>query len=86
MNASKTASVALALTAALGGSAAVQAAANPFGISELGGGYLQLAEAATGATNSGAKKTAAEGKCGEGKCGANKKTAEGKCGGERRRR
>ena len=45
------------------------AAENPFGLSELGSGYMQLASSHK------------EGKCGEGKCGGEKKAeAEGKCG------
>ena len=49
-----------------------QAADNPFGLSELGSGYMQVAQA--------------EGKCGgekattDGKCGGEKATTEGKCG------
>ena len=64
---------ALALSMAM--SAAVQAQANPFQATDLGGGYMQLAEAKCG-----------EGKCGEGKCGGSKakasehKCGEGKCG------
>ena len=44
------------------------AADNPFGLSELGSGYMQLA-------------SSHEGKCGEGKCGGEKKAKEGSCGG-----
>ncbi len=61
-----------AVGAALLGSLAVstntQATENPFGITELNGGYMQMAMK--------------EGKCGEGKCGGNMKTDEGKCGGD----
>lgn len=89
MNASKTTTVALALAAALGASTTAQAGTNPFGLSAMDGGYMQLAEAATGDSAGDAKKTVAEGKCGEGKCGANKKAgtktaAEGKCGGDKK--
>jgi uncharacterized low-complexity protein len=79
---------------ALAGSAA--AADNPFGLTALDGGYLQLA-AAEGQSGSGSDELAklcaqkirdgfcGEGKCGEGKCGASLKEAcakkmEGKCG------
>ncbi|MDZ7661570.1 hypothetical protein [Thiohalophilus sp.] len=53
-------------------SAASPAGDNPFAMSELGGGYMLVAQ------------KGAEGKCGEGKCGegkrADSKTKEGKCG------
>ncbi len=47
---------------------AANAADNPFGMTELSGGYMQVAS---------------EGKCGEGKCGGGsmKSGSEGKCGG-----
>ncbi|MFA5983762.1 MAG: hypothetical protein WC782_07070 [Methylococcaceae bacterium] len=45
---------------------AVQADTNPFGMTELSGGYMQVAEASK---TPGVK----EGSCGEGKCGANMK-------------
>jgi len=51
------------------------AAPNPFGLEELNGGYMQVADAKAG-----------EGKCGEGKCGAGAAGAadtEGKCGGDK---
>ena len=63
-------------TSLAAGSAA--AAENPFGPSELAGGYLV-------ADNHG-DKPKMEGKCGEGKCGAKDKSkakAEGKCGGDK---
>ena len=51
----------------------VSADANPFGLTDLGGGYMVA--------------QAAEGKCGEGKCGsadsAAEKSAEGSCGGDK---
>jgi uncharacterized low-complexity protein len=79
--------VAIAMGAALTGgllvAGSVNAAANPFGLSELGSGYMQVAEAQCGAKPKvteegkcgGAKPAAmpAEGKCGEAKCGANMK-------------
>ena len=52
----------------------VSADANPFGMSDLGSGYMVVADNHAG-------DKAKEGKCGEGKCGAEKKAAkEGKCG------
>jgi len=57
----------------------IAADANPFGMSELSNGYMQLAEGKCGAS----KTTKKEGKCGEGKCGGSKKAdhpKEGKCG------
>jgi uncharacterized low-complexity protein len=57
---------ALAGTLLLGGT--VQAADNPFGLTELGSGYMQTASSHM------------EGKCGEGKCGGDMKSMEGKCG------
>ena len=58
---------------------AQQAGANPFAMSELSGGYMQVAEGKCGGEK---KKGAKEGKCGEGKCGEGKKKGakEGKCG------
>ncbi|MEJ2307938.1 MAG: low-complexity protein [Gammaproteobacteria bacterium] len=75
--------VATAIGAALAGSltlGAANAAENPFGLSELGSGYMQLAGAHEGKCGEGkcgeaeTKAAESEGKCGEGKCG------EGKCG------
>jgi uncharacterized low-complexity protein len=72
--------VAAAIGAAFAGSmlvaGAANAAANPFGLTELSGGYVQVASAHEGKCG-GAKP--AEGKCGAGKCGG-EKGAEGKCG------
>ena len=76
--------LAFALGTIVAGSLAVTTTANadadPFGMSDLSTGYMQVAEGE-------AKK---EGSCGEGKCGANKMKArelpcgaigeEGKCG------
>ncbi len=61
---------------------------NPFGMSDLSNGYLELAEAdkkAEGSCGDKMKKKAegscGEGKCGEGKCAGKKaEKAEGKCG------
>jgi uncharacterized low-complexity protein len=59
------------------------AADNPFGMTELSSGYMQLAGAEG---KCGGEKKEAEGKCGgekkeaEGKCAGEKKEAEGKCG------
>jgi len=76
----------------LASTTAVNAAENPFAMSELSSGYM-VADAAEGkcgegkcggekkAAEEGATKTTEEGKCGEGKCGGEKKaTEEGKCG------
>jgi uncharacterized low-complexity protein len=71
---------------------AASAADNPFGMTELNHGYMQIASAADG--KCGAKKVEEEAKCGaskqaapapaEGKCGAKeapvKKKVDGKCG------
>ena len=56
---------------------------NPFGLSELNGGYAQIADSHMEGKCGGDK--GAEGKCGgdkgaEGKCGGDKKAGEGKCG------
>jgi uncharacterized low-complexity protein len=57
-----------ALVTSLASASAVNAAENPFAMTELPGGYM-VAESQM------------EGKCGEGKCGGAKKEGEGKCGG-----
>ena len=56
-----------ALVTSLASASAVNAAENPFAMTQLPGGYM-VAEAHL------------EGKCGEGKCGGAKKEGEGKCG------
>jgi len=61
-----------AFAATLAAAPIANAADNPFGMTQLSGGYMQVAQA--------------EGKCGEGKCGASKQSegklvAEGKCAG-----
>ena len=64
--------IALGLTVA---PIASQADTNPFGMTDLGSGYMVVA---------GMKDT--EGKCGEAKCGGDKameKSSEGKCGGDK---
>ena len=87
--------VAAAIGAAFVGSmmlaGGANAASNPFGLTELNGGYAQIAsshgEGKCGAGKCGGSKAAEktmEGKCGAGKCGgsqAAEKTMEGKCGG-----
>jgi uncharacterized low-complexity protein len=86
-------SVSLALGTALVTSLAASnlsagTAANPFAMSELNGGYMQLADASSVDKSGqegkcGGKKTGQEGKCGEGKCGSKnemKQNMEGKCG------
>jgi uncharacterized low-complexity protein len=91
--------VATAIGAAFAGSMMIagsaNAASNPFGLSELNGGYAQVAsnhegkcggnmkgaEGKCGAGKCGGSMKGAEGKCGAGKCGGSMKGAEGKCGG-----
>jgi uncharacterized low-complexity protein len=45
---------------------------NPFGMSELSSGYMQVADSHMGKGK--------EGQCGEGKCGGEKAKKEGQCG------
>lgn len=66
------------------GSTAVSADSNPFEVSELSSGYMNMAEADV--VEKGAKM-AKDGVCGEGKCGgkmsgAAEKAKEGKCAGK----
>ncbi|MDT8282206.1 MAG: hypothetical protein RQ982_05260 [Gammaproteobacteria bacterium] len=83
MNMKKSLAVVLGTTfsAAMSASPVVNADANPFGMQNLEGGYIQVAEA-EGKCGEGKGKAKAEGKCGEGKCGEgkDKAKAEGKCG------
>lgn len=81
--------VVAALGAAFAGSmliaGSVNAAENPFGMTELSGGYMQIAEGKCGGAKPAEGKCGgskpAEGKCGAGKCGASMKSeSEGKCG------
>ena len=86
--------VAAAIGAAFVGSmlaaGSASAGTNPFGLSELNGGYAQIADSHMegkcggnkGAEGKCGGDKAAEGKCGAGKCGADK-AAEGKCGGDK---
>lgn len=59
---------------------------SPFAMTELTGGYMQVAEAETTTDADKTSTKKAEGSCGEGKCGGKMKkeegdkTAEGKCG------
>ena len=94
--------LATAIGAALVGSMSVTtgalAAENPFGLQELGGGYMQVAmnegkcggDKKTGEAKCGGDKKAGEAKCGgdkkagEGKCGGDKKAGEGKSGGDKK--
>ena len=75
---------------------AAQSNSNPFAMSELSSGYMQLAQNEMGEKNSEGrcgegrgqsnKQKNTEGKCGEGKCGGDKemqKNMEGKCGGDK---
>jgi len=64
--------VATAFGAGIALSPMAMADSNPFGATQLSGGYMQIADAHAG-----------EGKCGEGKCGDDKKAekkGEGSCG------
>ena len=63
----------VASMAASGIANAAPNSSNPFAMSELNSGYMQVADSHM-----------KEGKCGEGKCGGAKKdTKEGKCGGSK---
>lgn len=76
---------------AMSASPIVNADSNPFGMQNLGGGYMQVADSGMreGKCGEGKMKKEMEGKCGEshkkemeGKCGEGKmkKEMEGKCG------
>lgn len=69
------------------GAGAANAEANPFEMTELGDGYMQVAEADKGGEmKCGASMGMKEGSCGEGKCGAmmgDVKVEEGKCAGNK---
>ena len=74
------------MTATLAGMGAVDASENPFSMSSLRGGYLQVAEGKCGEGKCGAKMVTGgaagetgvtEGKCGEGKCGMRQMDADG---------
>lgn len=73
--------VATAFGAGIALSPMAMADSNPFGATQLSGGYMQIADAHAGEGKCGGDKAdgekadKAEGSCGEGKCG------EGKCGG-----
>ncbi len=75
-----------AVVATFGAASLANADTNPFGMSDLGNGYMQVAEAEKeGSCGEGKcggdKMKKAEGSCGEGKCGGDKtKKAEGSCG------
>ena len=87
-------SLSIAVGTALGASLALSPMAtadtNPFGMTELPGGYMQVAgkhrEGGCGEGKCGGDKSH-EGKCGEGKCGGDKSgegsCGEGKCGGDK---
>ena len=67
----------------LSGNAAAET--NPFGMTELNSGYMQVASSHEGKCGAGkcggSAEKSAEGKCGAGKCGGSaEKSAEGKCG------
>ena len=66
----------IAVGTALGASLALSpmaiADSNPFGATELSGGYMQLADGHAGEGKCGGDKDKGEGSCGEGKCGGDK--------------
>ena len=66
--------------AALSASPVANADTNPFGMQNLSGGYMQLAEGKCGEGKCGEGKSKKEGKCGEGKSKKEGKCGEGKCG------
>ena len=68
--------------AALSASPVANADTNPFGMQNLSGGYMQVAEGKCGEGKCGEGKKAKEGKCGEGKAKKEGKCGEGKCGGK----
>ena len=66
--------------AALSASPVANADTSPFGMQDLSGGYMQLAEGKCGEGKCGEGKAKKEGKCGEGKSEKEGKCGEGKCG------
>lgn len=75
------------VTSLAASNAAADSNANPFAMTELSSGYMQMIaygdNKAEGEEKSHDKKYGKEGKCGEGKCGDKKemkKNMEGKCG------
>jgi len=81
----------ITFVAAMSASPVANADANPFGMQNLEGGYMHVAEGKCGEGKCGeGKKAKKEGKCGEGKCGEGMKEGkakeakcgEGKCGGK----
>jgi uncharacterized low-complexity protein len=65
--------VSTALTIGLSATSAVNAAENPFGITDLSSGYMVVAEGKCGEGACGSKE-------GEGTCGGKSDSSEGKCG------
>ncbi|MBT8133257.1 MAG: hypothetical protein KJO03_02040 [Gammaproteobacteria bacterium] len=76
MKKSLSAAAGVTFVAAMSASPIASADANPFGMQNLEGGYMQVAEGKCGEGKCGGKKADKEGKCGEGK----KADKEGKCG------
>ena len=70
---------------------AAPSSSNPFAMSDLNSGYMQVADNHMKEGKCGGAKSTKEGKCGEGKCGEGKcggakemeKNMEGKCGGDK---
>jgi len=83
--------VSTALTIGLSATSAVNAAENPFGLTDLSSGYMVVAEGTCGEGACGGKTDSGEGegtsgghkddKSSEGKCGGKGDSGEGKCGG-----
>ena len=72
-----------AIAGAMMATPAVAETANPFGMTELNSGYMQVAGShggKCGAGKCGGETKKSEGKCGAGKCGGDSKKSEGKCG------
>ncbi len=83
------AAVGVSVVAALSSMPVANAASNPFTTTDLGSGYMKVAEGSCGGMKDkdgkhDGKKAKKDGKCGEGKCGGDKKMKkgmnEGSCG------
>ncbi len=82
-----------AVAATLSAGSIANAETNPFGVSELPSGYMQLAEAEKKDGSCGAGKCGGkmkekmekkDGKCGAGKCGGEMKDKDGNCAGDKK--
>ena len=73
MKKSLSTTAAITFAATMSASPLASADTNPFGMQNLEGGYMQVAEGKCGEGKCGeGKKADKEGKCGEGKCGGKK--------------